>query len=139
MLFIQQPWKIFVTLVFLTGAILTFFIPTHIFTKSPLIKGNRAGALETFDSSVNFSADLKLLLNGDQTKKDEASRWRAVHVTHPESPIHFTRYIQQSSTLPTDYRETVASIAPENGWFDLFEISYKSPHLFEYVPPEEDD
>jgi hypothetical protein len=136
---LQQPWKIFVTLVFLTGVTLTFINPAHILTETSLIQGRQLTTVESFDSSVNFSADLKLLLNGDERKKDEAARWRAIHEAHPESPIHFTRSIQQSSTLPIGYRETVDSIAPENGWFDLFEISYKPPHLFEYVPPEEDD
>ena len=114
---------------FLTGVTLTFLTPAYFFTKTHLIKGNQTRALETFDSSVNFSADLKLLLKGDESKKDEAARWRAVHEAHPESPIHFARSIQQSLVLPDDYRQTVDRIAPANGWFDFVEVSDNAPNL----------
>lgn len=128
----KTPAGLFVLLVFLAGPVALFWDPGF---SRQLFQVNRDSLLEASESGTGkpaqFSPGLTLLLKGDATRKSDDERWRALHETHPTSPLHFARYLQMTHSLPDDFRETVEQVAPDNGWFDLWEVAQRSPGVFE--------
>ena len=130
----KAPLNLFVLLVFLAGPVALLFDskPTKSLYSSlfkggyPLLTGEDSS--EEDEESSTLSPSLDLLLNGDPSELPGERQWRAVFEREPESPLHFARYLQEIRTIPADYHETVDRLAPENGWFDLWEASKIAPY-----------
>lgn len=116
-----QSWRVLVTAVFLVGAILIFIQDHRI---SPLTRG--PGGIPP-ESQIPLNPELQQLIAGVEnslTRTDE---------------LHFARYLQNTGTIPADFHEVVEALAPDNAWFDLWEITQIAPLAFEGVPSDEDE
>ena len=130
--FLQKPWKLFVALVFLAGAVaIASYLSPNISTVSVM----RGEALD--HSPKQFSDDLDLLLNGDRTQASEMARWKAVPEAFPKSALHYARFLQNTEGLPEDFRTTIHDIAPHNAWFDVWQIAQSTPAFLKKLPWEQ--
>jgi preprotein translocase subunit Sss1 len=87
----------------------------------------------TTDSIPDLSPKDRLLLFGDQSKEDDSEQWKALHDSSPENPSFYRCYLLEIKDLPSNFDQIVATIAPDNGYFDVVAASRITANSFEKV------
>lgn len=68
-----------------------------------------------------LTAEQRLLLEGDLSKRTRTARAKALWDTHPENPAYFIAYtrehLSEHDQLPQDFLKTAAAIDPGNSWY----------------------
>lgn len=140
---LKSSWGLFVLITFLTGPI-TLIIDSN-FARQELkalqvfVTQTESGIDQTSQAEAQLSPSIQLLLYGDPSQLQNQARWRPLHETHPESPLFYARYLQKIKSLPPEFHETINQIAPQNGWFDLWEIIQTTSATFREIKNEEED
>ena len=132
--FLNPSWRIFVFLIFVTGLSGVVLELKKIGALTAVLRSHSVNSGQN-DGSVygtsQFSDELKLLLEGELTAPNNVKRWESGHLIHPDSPLHYARFLTRSDSLPDDFREVVNRMAPANAWFDFWEIHKLADRAFQ--------
>lgn len=128
----NNSWRLFVVLVFLSGSLAFLVNNSQLFPLLTVVQ-SQIPTIDQFelplaDSKTELlSQETQNLLKGEETQKTGSE------------PLHFAQFVRTVKTLPSDYHDTVAKLAPGNSWFDLRELVTIAPTAFQLVPPADDD